>query len=360
MGSGAQGWIELATLGGKTYAVKFSVTHPDPAIGNATAFREFEMIKTCQGRFIIQAHAFYPHVTRYSPASQKEENVSAMIMDYAPHGDLFAQVSRTSKDMFGCPRNKQTEGMRKEFLIDKLMTSESYARILFRQVVEAVETCHAHRICHLDIKLENILLDEDWNVKLTDFGYSRECDEHGKIQTITGGTYCFSPPEYIVVDSKGNFKINPNPDFLYDGTKVDVFNMGVVLFILLTGFPPWTDALDKSDRLYTKMRKNFSDFWLEIDANTFMTDSAKDLLTGMLFPRYKKRFTIQQIKESEWFNTEDQIVGIKPVNLLAQFNAETQGRKRGFRKSVSHKSLRKNVSCKRGLRKRCIPKLVRH
>ena len=379
IGSGAQGWIERATRDGVMYAVKFSK-------GYISSINEYFTTREFDGHpHIIQAYSLYPKIVRVSPFTKKEETVTAMVMEYANHGDLFKYAA---KGVFGCP--KLTAKVR------DVKLTESYARILFSELVKAVETCHTKRICHLDIKLENLLL-KDWSLKLADFGLSRKCDDSGHIEKITGATYSYSPPEFFIRNLDGTYKIDPkgarvmnedgtydayiiNSDdtYTYDGTKVDIFNMGIVLFILLTGFPPLDNALYPGDWYYTRILKgDFESFWNGIEKTVWISPSAKRLLTGMLWPLYEERYTIDDIKASEWFKTENakdteekedarsslikklESTELDPVNLKSQFDAVAgQGRK-----SKRHLCRRKGKkrSCRRkGKKHLCIPKLVRH
>ncbi len=356
IGSGAQGWIECAMRDGVMYAVKFA--------DYSSAKKEFfTTIKFKDHPHIIQAYSFYPNIERFSPFTKKEETVSAMVMEYANQGDLFKYVE---KGIFGCKLSSDRN----------MYMTESYARILFHQLVEAVETCHTNQICHLDIKLENLLL-KDWSIKLADFGLSRSCDGSGKIKQITGTTYSYSPPEFLN-KSKGTYIVNQDESFTYDGTKVDIFNMGIVLFLLVTGFPPWANALDPNDWYYTRIvTRDFDTFWRQIETVVRISPYVKILLTGMLWPSPKKRYTIKQIKDSEWFrfiNERDALDSLirkfesKPVNLKSQFDAVAsaasaasavagQGRKKP-RQSKRRSRGRKRKSRRLGGKIR-IPKLVR-
>ena len=64
---------------------------------------------------------------------------------------------------------------------------EEETKIIFRQVLEAIQHCHQHKICHRDIKLENILVDQNHRVRLIDFGFSAKCGEKLK-------NFCGTPP----------------------------------------------------------------------------------------------------------------------------------------------------------------------
>ena len=99
---------------------------------------------------------------------------------------------------------------------------------IFTQLVGAVTYVHNMSCVHRDLKLENILLDKHENVKLCDFGFTREYDgKMSYLQTFCG-TVCYSAPEML----KGE---------KYAGEKVDVWSLGIILFALLTGELPFDD-----------------------------------------------------------------------------------------------------------------------
>ncbi|KAL8709112.1 MAG: hypothetical protein Q9220_006133 [cf. Caloplaca sp. 1 TL-2023] len=106
---------------------------------------------------------------------------------------------------------------------------------IFTQLVGAVAYVHNLSCVHRDLKLENILLDKNGNVKLCDFGFTREYEgKMSYLQTFCG-TVCYSAPEML----KGE---------KYAGEKVDVWSLGIILFALLTGELPFDD----DDELVTK------------------------------------------------------------------------------------------------------------
>ncbi|KAF2995465.1 hypothetical protein E8E14_001948 [Neopestalotiopsis sp. 37M] len=105
----------------------------------------------------------------------------------------------------------------------------------FTQLVGAVSFVHQQSCVHRDLKLENILLDKHENVKLVDFGFTREYEGKSNYLQTFCGTICYSAPEML----KGE---------KYAGEKVDVWSLGVILYALLCGELPFDDDDDNVTR----------------------------------------------------------------------------------------------------------------
>jgi serine/threonine protein kinase len=106
---------------------------------------------------------------------------------------------------------------------------------IFTQLVGAVAYVHNCSCVHRDLKLENILLDKNENVKLVDFGFTREYEGKASYLQTFCGTVCYSAPEML----KGE---------KYAGEKVDIWSLGVILYALLTGELPFDDDDDNVTR----------------------------------------------------------------------------------------------------------------
>ena len=101
---------------------------------------------------------------------------------------------------------------------------EESAKKYFKQVVEGIAYCHSKNICHRDVKLENILVDDKGKVKLIDFGFSAKCNENSKLTTV-----CGTPP-YMSPELAARMP--------YNGMSADIWALGVSLYLMLVGkFP---------------------------------------------------------------------------------------------------------------------------
>jgi serine/threonine-protein kinase SIK3 len=112
-----------------------------------------------------------------------------------------------------------------DYIIKKKRLSEREARHIFRQIALSIYYCHQNKIVHRDIKVENLLLDNHWRIKLADFGFSTMFKDNELLDTWCGSPpYC--SPELFLAQ-------------LYDGPKVDIWSLGVVLYILVCGSLPF-------------------------------------------------------------------------------------------------------------------------
>ena len=135
---------------------------------------------------------------------------------------------------------------------------------IFTQLVGAVSYVHNMSCVHRDLKLENILLDKNENVKLCDFGFTREYEGNlAHLQTFCG-TVCYSAPEMLRGEK-------------YAGEKVDVWSLGIILYALLTGELPFDD----DDDMVTKQRILLS----EPKYPDTLSTETKDLISLMLSKR---------------------------------------------------------------------------
>ena len=183
------------------------------------------------------------------------------------------------------------------------MKEKEIARI-FNQIMSAVAYCHEKGIVHRDLKLENILFaseEPDSPIKLIDFGFSVIFDknENNKEKATDGsdfkrlglrrmkskvGTLYYISPEII----KGN----------YD-EKCDIWACGVILYILICGYPPFSGNTDKE--VYNLITQVKYDFDKEIWKN--ISKYAKELIRNMLTPA-KNRYTAKQVLASKWLEVK--------------------------------------------------------
>jgi calcium-dependent protein kinase len=157
-----------------------------------------------------------------------------------------------------------------------------------RQVVSAVLYCHLNGIVHRDIKSDNILFTgQDINspVKLIDFGISVKFEKDTKLKDKTG-TVLYIAPEVI----SGS----------YD-EKCDIWSCGVLLFIMLSGQPPFYGNSRKE--IMEKIRK--SKFQFKSKIWNVVSAEAKELITSMLIIDPLQRPSCREVLSHRWFNKDN-------------------------------------------------------
>ena len=194
---------------------------------------------------------------------QNEFKIKYIGMEYVENYDLFYYISKGNRSF-----------------------TEKMAHFIFKQLVEAVEHIHRQGVTHRDLKIDNILFDEEYNVKISDFGFAEFIDK--KLFKERLGTKGYQPPEML------NYQC-------YDGPSSDIFSLGVTLFIMIYGQYPFCEAtLFDSKYKYIYLEK-YDEFWVNNDISLFDKSSElKTLITGMI--KLKNRYTIGDIKKSKWYN----------------------------------------------------------
>jgi len=171
--------------------------------------------------------------------------------------------------------------------LNKGFSDEISAKI-FVNIVKSVKLLHKKGIIHGDIKPENILIGNDFNIKLIDFGFSEKVRKNDYIINSTSGTDTYCSPE----TRKGYIQG-------YDGIKSDVFSLGVLLFVIRAGKFPFnlSGYCDKRYRLI--MNKNYEEYWKGFAKDNF-SNEFKDLMNHLICYDPSERFSIDEILEHPW------------------------------------------------------------
>ncbi|XP_075158191.1 testis-specific serine/threonine-protein kinase 4 isoform X1 [Haematobia irritans] len=170
-----------------------------------------------------------------------------------------------------------------DYVRDKKYLDESQSRNLFRQLISVIEYIHSKGVVHRDIKCENLLLDENFNLKLIDFGFARKDTRTSDAQTILSKTFCgsyaYASPEIL----KG---------VAYDPFLSDIWACGVVCYAMVFGRLPY----DGSNVHVLLKRINASLVFPKVPT---VSDECKRLILHILAP-VKIRYSLVQIKEDSW------------------------------------------------------------
>lgn len=181
--------------------------------------------------------------------------------------------------------------------------SESQAKHYFFQVMSAIKYIHQLGIAHRDIKLENILITQDKNAKLTDFGLCKRINGNSPLLT-TCGTLAYAAPEII----------NEKP---YDGMKADVWSSGILLYAMICCHFPWTIQNDlPPDAIMNETVHQILEGQIEIpDGITF---ELQNLLTNMLNNDPDLRPNADEILQHPWFEGMEE--ELDPETLIPDGN----------------------------------------
>lgn len=169
--------------------------------------------------------------------------------------------------------------------------------------------CHALGIVHRDLKPENVLIDKELNnaLKIIDFGTSVQYDKKKELLKTTHGTSYYIAPEVL----------NKNYD-----ERCDVWSIGVILYILLSGKPPF----DGDDDHEITEQVKLGNYNMKGGIWDVLSNEAISLIKRMLTFNYKNRITAKEALNDPWFkNASNKQVDIKlmqeSLKNLAKFSA---------------------------------------
>jgi len=228
-----------------------------------------------EARFSILNHPnvisiVHYEVERDAILEEDSNKISYIVMELAPYGDFFDLL-----------------------MSRRIQFDEKLARTYFHQLIEGLEYLHSNGVSHLDLKLENLLLSNNFVLKIADFDQA-----HIKTQdsVITKGTVCYRAPELIL----GNCKI---PE------ASDIYSAGILLFLFKSGgiLPHSERQKFKGVDLFALMYDNNEYFWkkhcdIQGKDPDFFSPDFKALFNAMVSLNQEERPTISQIKNSEWYN----------------------------------------------------------
>ncbi|EYE93306.1 CAMK family serine/threonine-protein kinase [Aspergillus ruber CBS 135680] len=183
-----------------------------------------------------------------------------------------------------------SEGELFNLIVSKQNLSEDETRHVFKQLFEGLKYLHDRGIVHRDIKPENILVsDKKLSVKLGDFGLAKIIGEDSFTTTLCG------TPSYVAPE------ILQDTNYRRYTKAVDIWSLGVVLYICLCGFPPFSDELYTRQNPYTMAQQikmgRFdypSPYWDSVG------DPALDLIDRMLTVNADQRITVEECLEHPW------------------------------------------------------------
>ena len=249
IGKGAFGKVNLGLhiLTGRIVAIKsFNKNTLKNERAKSKIYHEINMMKNLRHSSIVKLLDTF-----------ETKNYILIIMENISGGDLLSFVKKRTK------------------------LNEKICKFIFKQLLQSIKYIHTKNIIHRDIKLDNVLIDLNNNIKLCDFGVGKMIHE-GEILTDQCGTPAYIAPE--ILENKG-----------YEGPPVDVWSSGVVLYAMLSGTVPF-----KANNLNDLQNLIMSGTFKEISD---ISKESNDLLHKLLQVNPKKRITIDEAMNHPWFNS---------------------------------------------------------
>ncbi|XP_011003085.1 PREDICTED: calcium-dependent protein kinase 29-like isoform X2 [Populus euphratica] len=249
---------------------------------------------------ILQHLTGQPNIVEFKGAYEDKQNLH-LIMELCSGGELFDRI------------------------IAKGSYSESEAATIIRQIMNVVHACHFMGVMHRDLKPENFLLaskDPNAPIKATDFGLSVFIEE-GKVYNDLVGSAYYIAPEVL----KRSY-----------GKEIDVWSAGIILYILLSGVPPfWAEAEKDINEAILNGNLDFQRKpWPQI------SPSAKDLIEKMLTRDPKSRITAAQALEHPWMKAGGEASN-KPIDSVVLIRMK-QFRAMNKLKKLALKVIAENLS----------------
>eukprot|EP00743_Colponemidia_sp_Colp-15_P009958 GILK01010923.1.p1 GENE.GILK01010923.1~~GILK01010923.1.p1 ORF type:complete len:658 (+),score=75.11 GILK01010923.1:67-1974(+) len=268
----------------------------------------------------VMRTAQHPHIVKLLDVFETDLHLY-IVMELARGGELFDRI---------CERGH---------------FSEKTASRVMQKMVEAVDYLHSLGIIHRDLKPENVLLDsmdDDINIKIADFGLCKIFEKNDELAAprltrakTNVGTPGYQAPEVLERKAYGN--------------ECDLWSLGVILYILLCGFPPFQDNdgdPSNQNRLIREATFSFPSPWWDS-----ISDLAKDLVSHLLVKDVTQRYTADQVLNHPWImgvNTPDMHLSTM-IRRAKQFNAQRRLRSIVFASmALSRMSSKSNPSSPAG------------
>ena len=180
-----------------------------------------------------------------------------------------------------------------EKLIRKKRFNEEEALRIFFQLLDALMYMHKMNICHRNLRAEHILFDKNNRPKIVGFGYSSFYESN---KTIEGayGSLCYACPEII-------------DEVPYNPELADVWSLGVILYVLICGYLPFSDEDDNKNKILISTGK--------IDFPKEISNKLKDLLRHMLEQNSSKRYTFEKVLKHPWIKPYSEKILSQGINL---------------------------------------------
>ena len=207
----------------------------------------------------------HPNIVRLYDVIETDKYIG-IILEYASGGELFDHI-----------------------LAHRYLRERDAAK-LFSQLISGVWYIHQKKIVHRDLKLENLLLDRNRNVIITDFGFANRFEHRADdLMQTSCGSPCYAAPELVI--SEG----------LYVGSAVDIWSCGVILYAMLAGYLPFDDdpANPDGDNINLLYKYIVS---TPLSFPDYISNEARNLLSIMLVPDPSRRASLDVVMKHPWLS----------------------------------------------------------
>jgi len=255
-------------LGRGNYAVVRLAVHC--ITGTKVAMKIIDKSKLCKGDLArlfrevqIMKLLDHPNIIRFYQVVENYQYIH-LVSSFAENGELYEHVTKNGS------------------------LSEAEARKYFVQICNAISYCHEKGVVHRDLKIENVLLDCNNNVRIADFGFSNYFKPPRLLETFCGSPQ-YAAPE--IFNGKH-----------YDGFKTDIWSLGIILYVLVTGGLPFDgDSIQevKQNVLRGRFRVPY-----------FVSHECEHLIRSMLSLEPEKRPSVESVLSHSWM-TGDQLYAEK-------------------------------------------------
>ncbi|XP_015917551.2 uncharacterized protein [Parasteatoda tepidariorum] len=275
IGSGSFSQIKRATKNGEPVAVKIIDRDKHPEIFEEKyVFREISILRKIRHKNIVEI---------------------LEIVEYSPKVFIFMEL---------------IDGPNlREYICDNGLMEEDMVRKFFQQLVDVFEYLHKKGISHRDLKPENVMIHQEVEVKVIDFGFSVQQGASEDMSLTNWGRSPYTAPEVS--------------QSTYDPLAFDIWSLGGVLFFMAAGEAPFLSS--SSETLIQEQRSKA----ISYPSTCKLSTTLKELINGMLEPNVIERLTIDEISRSDWVRKNESVSSISSeetdiVQDIAEMKFELQ------------------------------------
>jgi len=247
-------WKGKQKEGQKIFAVK-DFKRGDPQSTDTEVLNEVAILRSLQHKYVVKLHDYFEESSRF-----------LLVMEFMRGGCVFDRIRENEK------------------------YTECNARDLSKALLTGCMYMHSCGVAHRDLKPQNLLLEtrsSDCSLKIADFGFARRV--HTPLSLLSGcGTPTYVAPEIL--------KFHPHDQ------SVDMWSIGVILFILLVGYPPFMEERQRD--LFCKIR--LGEFEFKSKGWEGISQQAKDLISSLLVVDPGSRLSAKKALEHDWFCNMDE------------------------------------------------------